>query len=167
MDPTNPVSELKPDEAGYYNVVLSHFNRPNHNGQVFLPLSDLSVKKLNDRGFIMGEVGQPRRLPGETIQLFLQRIQSVDPEHVAFLLKDVATRTIYDEHGLDGKVQEVTGRITPYGSRASVLKDLLAQEGGHLFFGLCALTNEKPGKPGITEIQQVISWNLIPNNPHP
>ena len=72
---------IRPDENGYYDMVIGGLNMLNSAGEYYeyegakeLFNQSSSFMRRVKRGALRGEVGHPRREPGQSIDSFMNRV---------------------------------------------------------------------------------------------
>lgn len=81
---------LRPDEDGYYSVVLGGLNVFNSAGEYYtyekskeLFESSSNLMRRVSTGCLKGEVGHPKMIPGQTYESYANRVMSIDEKNVA------------------------------------------------------------------------------------
>jgi hypothetical protein len=156
-------THLTPEADGSYWVELSTLGRRDVNGLRKEPLSEAGCEALIERartGQLRGEVGHPVPSPTNDSMSWAKRASMVKESEVGFAVTDLTFTRI------DG-IQAIRGQVHAVGPRKEVVLTRISNN-EPLYFGLRAITETpKPGSDDPVRIIQVISWDLIDNDPYP
>lgn len=157
-------------DDGSFTVVLSLFGRVNRNNQVFHPLSDDQIAKLNERaaaGQLRGEIDQKFDM-GEMSNpdAVLARVGLTDASRTALRIDEISATIEPDVAGRLGYVQRVVARVSGAGPHAEELRQRVQSESA--YFGIRALTTDiLEVNTRISTIRDPITWDLVAENPYP
>lgn len=156
-------TDLTPEADGSYWVELSTLGQRDVNGLRKEPLSVDDCKALFERsrnGRLHGEIGHPVPCPAVSDISWAVRAGMVKESEVGFTITDLTFALV------DG-IQKVRGRMRPIGPRKEAVLTRISNN-DPLYFGMRAYTETpKPGSDDPVRIVQVISWDLIDNDPYP
>lgn len=166
---TNKSGDLKPDEDGYYEVVLGGLNVPNGSG-AFYPLKGAEqifqesaplIRRISS-GNCRGEYGHPYRLPGQTPQEYLARCMKIQEDRIAF---HIASVRLDDSllKGQDGRpIVAIIGKIRPCGPFGQVLEEQLRNAKENVCFSIRSLTNDSFVNGIMTKVLRfVLTWDYV------
>lgn len=167
---TNKVGKLKPDENGYYPVVLGAFDCPNPNGDIY---TFNSAKKLFTEsstfmrnilaGNMYGEWGHPKRQPGQTLAAYIKRCMIIDETNIAFHVKKVAINDtdVKDKNG--NVIISVIGWIKPVGPKAAEFREMLENPDQNVSFSVRCTTDDVPNGRGTMNrnVLNIICWDFV------
>lgn len=166
---TNKAGVLKPDENGYYTVVLGALDVYNSAGD-FYPFESAkelfkessSLMRRIKNGACRAEYGHPKKLPGMTDREFLSRILTIHEDKVCCHIKEV-TMDYSNVKGADGKpVIAVIGKIKPSGPYGQILKEQLENKEENVCFSIRSLTKDVfDGRVNRKNLMQVICWDYV------
>ncbi|MBN22762.1 MAG: hypothetical protein CL678_15865 [Bdellovibrionaceae bacterium] len=160
---------LKPDDEGYYPVVLGAYDVCNSAGALYPLQPALDVFKSSgplmrriSRGACRGEYGHPKRLPGMTDREFLHRVMQIYEERVCFHIRDVTldSGTVKDENGRP--VTVVCASIKPCGPLGHLLEASLKNPNENVAFSVRALTDDFMERGQlIKHTRSIVTWDYV------
>lgn len=166
---TNKIGVLKPDDDGYYSVVLGALNAFNSVGALY-PLasakalfeesSDL-MRRISE-GNCKCELGHPKPLPGQSTREFLQRILTIEETRVCAHIKEVwLEEGIKDRQGRS--VVAIMGKIKPSGPYGEALKESLDNKHENVCFSIRSLTMDTMNPAGYLQkdLRRIITWDVV------
>ena len=167
---SNKVGKLKPDENGYYPVVLGGFDIPNPQGNVYpfkaakTLFTESSILMRNiESGNLYGEWGHPKRQPGQTLSSYIKRCSIVDEANIAFHIKKVEINDtdVKDDNG--NAIVSVIGWVKGAGPRAKEFDTMLANPDQNVCFSIRASTEDVPNANGKLDrnITSIITWDFV------
>ena len=167
---SNKVGKLKPDETGYYPVVLGGFDIPNPQGHVYpfkaakQLFTESSVLMRNiESGNLYGEWGHPKRQPGQTLSSYIKRCSIVDEANIAFHIKKVEINDsdVKDDNG--NAVVSIIGWVKGSGPRAKEFDNMLSNSEQNVCFSIRATTEDIGNASGKLDrnITSVITWDMV------
>ncbi len=147
---TNKVGTLKPNDKGYYRMVLGAFNAFNSADQ-FYPVEpalelfapDSALMRRIKNGALRGEFGHPRKEPGMTDRDFLMRIADIQEKNVSHHIASVEMLPsgMRDEQGRP--VIGCVGDIMPNGPYGSYVQASLDNPQENVCFSIRSVTNDR------------------------
>ena len=163
----NKTSDLKPDETGYYRIILGGFEMASHSG-VYYPLTAEVkalfapggiVRRRLDGGYCRGEYGHPN-LIGMNLQQILQRLPIIMEDKISHHIKSVELHETKDENGK--QIVLVIGMVKPTGAMGPALEGQFANPEENVAFSIRSLTkptihNGKPAKI----VTDAITWDYV------
>lgn len=166
---TNKAGILKPDEDGYYTVVLGALDVYNSSGafypfesakQIFKESSSLMRRIAS--GSLRGEYGHPKRLPGMSMRDFVSRILEIHEENVSHHIKEVTIdyNSVKDASGKP--VIAIIGKVKPSGPMGPALKESLDNPEENVCFSIRSLTQDiRVGGTIHKNLKTVVSWDYV------
>ncbi len=164
---------IKPDDDGYYTLILGGMNVFNNSGthcyvadgarELFAPGSILMRRVKN--GALRAEVDHPTRLPGETMQAFEERYITVNTNNVCAHIADLwldenfgKNHPKYDNPHLVA----IMGKVKPVPPKGDVLKEQLENRRQNCCFSIRAFSREKivEGRK-IRILEDVFAFDLV------
>ena len=168
---TNKVGQLKPDEDGYYQVVLGGFETDNEHGHHYsferqtedLFRESSQLMRQIKAGNLFGEYGHPKRAPGETIMEFLKRCIIVNEKMQSHHIRKVELdfKNVKDAKG--NTIVAVLGDIKPLGPYAGALRDILNTKSANCCFSVRAQTDDEDlgGGKEKRSVKSIITWDYV------
>lgn len=146
----NKKGVLKPDEDGYYHVILGALDVFNSAGQ-FYPFdtakhifenSSSLMRRLN-KGQLRGECGHPKQATGQTMRQFIQRVLEIRETNISHHIKEVtiSNDTVKDNKGRP--VVAILGKVKPAGPQGEALEKALQNPDEDVAFSIRSLTNDE------------------------
>lgn len=165
-------SSIRKDEAGYYEFILGAVNSLNSCNEFYL--KDGIEKFINDEnymlarklknGYLNGELGHPKFLPGMSREAYYSRNLNVDIQNVSHHIKSVWTQESDIDSGVIGKgnILLMKGMVKPSGVHGKILQDHIDNNDANTAFSIRALTVNTP-RAGVTykTIVQIITWDWV------
>jgi hypothetical protein len=146
---TNKVGQLKPDENGYYPMVVGALNVFNSAGQYYvydqakeLFQQSSQLMRRVARGALRGECGHPKMLPGMTKEQYAHRILSIYEENVCCHHKEISLDfdNVKDEKGKP--IIAIISKVCPSGPMGSALERSLKNKDENVCFSIRAFTDD-------------------------
>lgn len=164
----NKAGELKPDESGYYTVVLGALDVPNSGGEEYV-LTDVSRNtftegsKLDQRcseGLLKGEWGHPKTDDYPNLMLFERRVRMIHEDRISHNIRKVYLKEIEYQ---GRKVLGIIGEVRPCGPYGPALKDMLDDPHQNVCFSGRYYSNVRRGPNGVIqrEIHTVGTWDFV------
>lgn len=166
----NKVGKLKPDENGYYQVVLGGFDIPNPNGDVYpykaaahLFEESSTLMRNITSGNMYGEWGHPKRQPGQTLSNYVKRCSIIDEANIAFHIKkiEINQSDVKDDNG--NNVVTVIGWVKGVGKHADAFNDMLSNPDQNVCFSIRAATEDVPNSSGKLNrnLVSIVTWDFV------
>lgn len=144
---------LKPDEYGYYTVILGALNAYNSVGEYYtsegvlelFQSSSLLMKCIKD-GNLYSELGHPKKEPGMTLEQFYSRVMTIDERNICGHISEI---TLDFEYGKkhpelnNPDLIAIIGKVKPAGPHAEVLRQSLENPKENTSFSIRGLTENK------------------------
>lgn len=155
----------KPDENGYYDIVLGAFNIPNTSGVIYrfkaakkwFESNSLVMKRIRD-GQLRSEAGHPQRRPGEKLQDFIARLPQIERARVCAHIKEVRLEA---PEGDDGPVT-VYGKVKPAGPFGPYLKESFENPDENVAFSVRSIVRDVMiGGQLYKDIVTLITWDWV------
>lgn len=167
------IGALQKDKDGYYLVRLGAFNVFNSQGAFYIAkgVRDL-IENENSifhrrlkKGYLVGEMGHPRMKPGMSVQEFMQRNGRMEPDNVAFHVKDIVitqTGETVESMGNYGDILLVEGWIKPSGPKGPFLKEALDNPHQNVAFSVRSIsTDTMVNGIKIKETKAILGWDWV------
>lgn len=146
---TNKVGQLKPDENGYYPMIVGALNMFNSAGEYYvyeqakeLFQSSSQLMRRVARGALRGEYGHPKIQPGQSVDAFARRAMSIYEDrvccHHAELWLDF--ESMKDDAGRP--VVAIMSKVCPSGPLGNVLEKQLQNTRENVCFSIRAMTED-------------------------
>lgn len=169
---TSPVNSIQADESGYYEFILGAVNSLNSCREFYLKdgiekfIDDESymlARKLKN-GYLNGEMGHPKYLPGMSREDYYSRNLNVDIQNVSHHIKSVWAQDTSIDSGIAGKgnIILLKGKVKPSGVNGKLLQDHINNNDANTAFSIRALTmNRSIGGVVYKTIVQIITWDWV------
>ena len=163
----NKAGALKPDENGYYTVVLGALDFRNSVGEVYTEKSAREIFKESSgfmrrlrSGYCRGEYGHPKP-NGMTNDEFLIRIMTIEETRVSHHISEVWIDTESVKHK-GQKVIAIMGKILPSGPYGEVLAAQLLNPKENVAFSVRSITDNYYVN-GRTEkdFREIACWDYV------
>ena len=165
-------TSIRKDESGYYEFILGAVNSLNSCNEFYL--KDGIEKFINDEnymlarklknGYLNGELGHPKYLPGMTQEAYYARNLNVDIQNVSHHIKSVWTQESSIHSGIIGKGNKLLmkGMVKPSGVHGKILQEHIDNNDANTAFSIRALTVNS-NRAGVTykSIVQIITWDWV------
>lgn len=142
---TNKTGALKPDDDGYYTLVLGAINVFNYSGAFYnapkavrnIFESPTSIfKRTIESGNCKAEMGHPMPEPGQTKASYLQRLKNIDLTNVCAHI-----RKVYLVENADKSIT-IMGELKPSGPHGDDLKASLENKHENVCFSIRSISND-------------------------
>lgn len=166
---TNKKGELKPDNDGYYTVVLGGLNVYNSAG-AYYPLASAKVLFEESSTFmrrvksacLKAECGHPKKTPGMSMRDYLGRIMQIEETNVCCHIAEVWLdhENVKDESGRT--VVAIMGKVKPTGPRGDALKAALDNPKENVCFSIRSLTDDRIEAGVLTKhIKNILTFDWV------
>ena len=169
---TGKAGILKPDADGYYELIIGGLNTFNSAGEYYtlngaeelFKQSSIFQRRVAN-GNLKGEVGHPKRLPGMSMDDYVNRILTVEETNVCAHFKEVWLD--FDFGKKNPKFNNVAlvaimAKVKPTGPKADSLANSLANSGENVCFSIRALTRDYYERGQTYRVlQQIICWDNV------
>lgn len=168
---TNKAGILKPDENGYYTVVLGGVNTCNSIGAFYRPdgVDDLvnkssSLMRRIEQANLNGERGHPKRLPGMSDQDYLMRVRTIYEDNISHHIAEVwLDKTSFIDPATGKNIIAFMGKVKPDGSNhGNALKSSLENPKQNTCFSIRSFTKDQfVGGKLHKVLKEVITWDWV------
>lgn len=146
---TNKKGVLKPDENGYYRLILGAFNIYNSAGLWYCWETSKAVFEESTSfmrqmraGNLYSEEDHPQMLPGMTYDQYVARIKKIEPKNICATIRDI--EVVPGEMNSDGtQVMLIYGSVKPDRERGQYLKAALDNPDQNVCFSLRTLCDDR------------------------
>ena len=160
---------LKPDNDGYYSIVVGALNVYNSAGQYYvyeeakeLFTSSSQLMRRIKRGVLRGEYGHPKRIPGMSDEQFAARIMSIYEENTCCHHAEITLdfENVRDENG--NKVIGIVSKVLPSGPKGAALQKSLDNPKENVCFSIRAFTDDYTHR-GIDQriLRNIVTWDYV------
>ena len=166
---TNKQGIIKPNEDGYYEVVLGALNFYNsagayytYEGSKHLFESSSTLMRRVESGALRGEYGHPKKQPGMGYRDFVQRIIEIHEENVSHHIRSIRIDhdSIKDKNGQS--VIAIIGEVKPCGPKGDALRESLENPNECVSFSIRSITNDVPVRGVLTKtLKTVVTWDYV------
>jgi len=163
---------LKPDEDGYYPLVIGGLNVVNSAGEYYVlecakelfDSSSVLMRRIKT-GNLKGELGHPKREPGMTEDSYFSRIMRVEETNVCSHFKEV---WLDDKYGINHPefnnpaMVAIMALVKPSGPKGEYLKQSLENKAENVCFSIRALTENYLIR-GVTHrvLRSILTWDNV------
>lgn len=167
---TNKTGDLKPDEDGYYTMVVGALNAFNSNGAQY-PLgpakalfdsSSSLIRRVNG-GNCKAETGHPKPLPGQSVAQFMQRVMTIEETNVCAHFKEIwlEHEGVMDANGRP--IVAIMAKVKPSGPMGPSLKESLDNKHENVCFSIRSITNDVMSPGGFLQknLKNIIGFDLV------
>jgi hypothetical protein len=163
----------KPDEDGYYTLVLGGLECHNNTGAWFY--TSQGVKKLFepgsilrrriDNGCLRAEVNHPRQMPGEKDDDFFARQLDIDLNNTCAHFKEIWLDEDFGknhpEYG-NPRLIAIMGKVKPEGPKAEILREALTNDRANICFSIRALVQQELVRGKVVRtIEELVTIDLV------
>ena len=165
---TNKTGILKPDEHGYYKLILGALNFHNAAGIFYDYDSSKAVFEESSSfmrrirgGNLYSEVEHPEWAPGMSIDDYVRRIRYIDGHNICAHIREI--ELVMEESGAYGKrVCVIYGWVKPDREKGHLLKAALENPNQNVCFSIRSLVEERRvGATIMRSIQELISFDWV------
>jgi hypothetical protein len=163
---------LKPDENGYYTVVLGGLNMMNSSGEYYdadgarqlFDSSGVFQRRITD-GNLKGELGHPKVPPGVKISDYMNRLMRVEETNVSHHISEVWLDENFGKNNPNTnnpKLVAILGKIKPSGPMGKYLKESLDNPGENVCFSIRAITRDYMLR-GVNHrvLESILTWDTV------
>jgi hypothetical protein len=166
---SNKVGLLKPDENGYYEMVVGALNVYNSAGQYYvydqakeLFQSSSQLMRRVSKGSLRGEYGHPKPLPGMTNEQFANRVMSIYEENICCHHKEITLDFDRVKDAQGKPVIAIISKVLPAGPLGPALEKQLNNKDENVCFSIRAFTDDYRDA-GITKrvLKTIVTWDYV------
>ena len=163
---------LTPDENGYYTTVVGGLNVLNSAGEYYLAdgarelfkASSIFMRRVTS-GCLKGESGHPKRLPGMSLEQYLNRILTIDEANVIAHFSEIWLDEEYGKRNPDLGNKDliaIMAKVKPAGPKFESLKQSFENPKEEVCFSIRALTRDfyQSGKT-FRVLQQIVTFDHV------
>lgn len=160
---------LKPDENGYYPLVVGALNVFNSAGQYYVyeqarELFEQSSQLMRrvQRGSLRGEYGHPKMVPGMSADQFANRVMSIYEENTCCHHKEIWLDfdNVKDANGKP--VIAIMSKVCPAGPLGHVLEKSLNNPDENVCFSIRAFTDDyRDGGIYKRVLKTIVTWDYV------
>lgn len=164
----NKGGSLKPDENGYYTVVLGALGVQNSANEIYTDTEtarrtfseNSTLMRRISRGLLRGEYGHPDPSDFPNFMMFERRVRAIKEDQVSHHISDVWLEEI-DYNGQ--RVCGILGKLKPCGPYGPALKESLDNPKENVTFSGRYYSNVSKTPTGIQcrEIHTVATWDYV------
>jgi hypothetical protein len=172
LEGTGKKGLLKADAAGYYTLPVGGLNVFNSVGQFYtadgakklFESSSIFMRRVKS-GCLKGESGHPKRLPGMSMDDYLNRILTIEETNVVCHFSEI---WLDEDFGRkhpkfnNPNLIAIMARVKPAGPHANSLETSLNNPEEEVCFSIRALTRDFSFK-GVTHrvLEQIVTWDNV------
>lgn len=166
---TNKVGELPQDSDGYYEMVVGGLNMFNSAGQWYtyegaknlFEDSSQFIRRVK-RGALKGEVGHPRREPGQSMDDYLARIVEIRETNVCVHFKEIYLDFNRLKDGSGKPIIAIMAKLKPSGPFGDQLAKSLANKNENVCFSIRSFTRDFMERGVYTrELKNIITFDAV------
>lgn len=161
--------KLKADENGYKEICLGAFNAYNDVGALYAYTPNVKnlltganqFTRQISKGALYGELGHPKRLPGESAEQFLERALTVSETNTCVHIKAIRIEDGKDHKGRPVKL--CIGLVKGAGAHQSSLESSLNNPDENVAFSIRCLTRPVRTQTGqiAKELYHPVTWDRV------
>lgn len=165
---SNKAGILRPDDKGYYEVVLGALDFQNSYGAVYpqAPAREMFkegsgfMRRLR-AGYCRGEYGHPKMEPGMTDRDYLRRILTIEETRISHHHRDVWIDVERVKH--QGRpVISIMGNVKPAGPYGQHLQASLDNPDENVAFSIRSLTDDYMVRGQLKKnLREVVGWDFV------
>lgn len=169
LNGTNKVGIIKPDERGYYKVVLGGLDVYNSANQFYpyepakeLFMESSQLMRRVGNAALRGEYGHPKMQPGQSMDSFAQRILSIYEECVSHHIASIELD--FDNYkDKDGRrIIAIIGMVKPCGPHGPALAASFENPDETVCFSIRAFTrDEHRGRTCQRILRNIVTWDYV------
>ena len=163
---------LKPDEEGYYTVILGALNTYNSAGEFYTAQNAITLFEKSSvlmrrikNGVLYSELGHPKKTPSMAAEDFYNRVVTIDQDNICGHIADVTLDFDYGKKNPDvgnPDMIAIIGRVKPSGVKAQALQLSLENPKENSAFSIRGITENKyEGGKVIRVLTNIITWDFV------
>jgi hypothetical protein len=169
---TGKAGVIKPDADGYYELIIGGLNTFNSAGEYYtlngaeelFKQSSIFMRRVTN-GCLKGEVGHPKKLPGMSMDDYVNRILTIDEGNVCAHFKEVWLDTEFGKKNPksnNNALVAIMAKVKPTGPKADSLANSLANNSENVCFSIRALTRDYHERGQTYRVlQQIICFDAV------
>lgn len=166
---TGKAGVLAVDADGYRTLPIGGLDCFNSAGQYYpyqtcrnLFEQSSSFMRRVGGGNLRGELGHPKRVPGQSDDSFVQRVMSIDEKNVCVHFSEIWLdfNAIKDDHGRP--IVTIMAKVKPSGPHADTLERSFANAKEDTCFSIRAFTDDSR-RMGVTQrsLVEIVTWDYV------
>lgn len=173
---TNKKGILKPDEDGYYEMIIGGLNTFNSAGEYYtlegakalFEESSIFMRRVRNSS-LYAEYAHPKKLPNMSMDQYINRILSIDENNVCCHIKEVWLDETYGKKHPElnnPALVAIMAKVKPYGPKGVHLKESIENPSQNTSFSIRALTNDfyQRGQT-VRVLQQIVTFDACVSEP--
>lgn len=164
--------KLKPDDNGYYTIVLGALNTYNSAGEYYTAEGALQLFENSSylmrrikNGSLYAELGHPKKLPGMSMEDFYNRVVTIDEKNICGHISEITLDFNYGKNNPQFNNPDmiaIIGKVKPAGPMASALQIALENPKQNTAFSVRGLTENKYKNGRVERIlTNIITWDHV------
>lgn len=161
--------KLKKDSEGYYQMPLGALNVMNSAGEYYpfeeakglFESSSLFMKRVR-AGRLRGEMGHPKRLPGMSMEQFVNRCAFIYEQHVACHIKDVTLEfnKVFDSQ--NRPIVAVMGAVRGSGPFGDAFEKMISNPKEDTCMSIRSFTDDFVRGGRVNKVlKEIITWDVV------
>lgn len=163
---------LKPDENGYYTMIIGGLNTYNSAGEYYVAKEAMklfenssSLMRRIKNGALYAELGHPKRLPGMSLEDFYRRVLTIDENNICAHISEVWLDLNYGKEHPEFSNPDliaIMAKVKPTGTKAKFLEDALNSPTQNPAFSVRGLTDNIPRNNRVERIlTEIVTWDYV------
>lgn len=160
------------DADGYYEIIIGAFNIYNSAGEYYTYQGVANLFEQNalfqrrvQGGNLKGELGHPKRLPGQSDDSYIDRMFIVEETKEAVHYRKIKLDTEYGKknpHLNNPNLVGVIAELRPSGPYAASLKDALENKWQNVCFSLRGFTKDSLIRGEVHRtLESIVTWDVV------
>jgi len=163
---------LKPDSDGYYEMCIGGLNVNNSMGEYYtlegakdlFTSSSMLMKRISG-GYLKGELGHPKKLPGMSMDEYITRVHQIEETNTVCHFKEIWLDLEYGSKNPSANnpvMVAIMAKLKPAGAKPEVLQRALESSSENVAFSVRGLTDDyyKNGKT-IRVLRNIITFDYV------
>lgn len=168
----NKTGVIRPDENGYYTLVLGALNTYNSAGEYYTAEGALSLFEESSQlmrriknGALYAELGHPKKDPKMSIEQFYSRVISIEETNICAHIAEISLDFNYGKNHPElnnPKLIAIIGKVKPAGPKAQALQLALENPKQNCSFSIRGLTdNQYSNGKTFRRLTSIITWDYV------
>jgi len=168
----NKVGVVKPDESGYYTMLIGGLNTFNSMGEYYtlqgakdlFESSSMLMNRLKG-GYLKAELGHPKKLSGMSMEDYVNRVHQIEETNTAAHFKEI---WLDEKYGVNTPSVDnpnfvaIMGKFKPCGPRGKHLEKALNNPDENVAFSVRGLTDDYfQGGKTIRVLRTIITFDYV------
>lgn len=163
---------LKPDDDGYYTLIIGGLNTYNSAGEFYtaqgakdlFQQSNTFMRRISN-GCLKGESGHPKKLPGMSDNDYLNRILTIEESNVCCHFKEIWLDLDYGKKNPqlgNPELVAIMAKVKPSGPKGNSLQSSLDNPSENVCFSIRAFTKDYYQKgQTIRVLNSIVCWDNV------